>query len=232
VDRKIWTAEDPIEINQPGLRQLQVRPRIGLTFAAALRSFLRADPDVIMLGEMRDEETASTALDASLTGHLVLSTLHTNSAAETVTRLVEIGLEPFSFAGALLGVLAQRLVRGLCTDCRKQHPPTQSERERITAELGEGALDAQVASDDTPLMLWRAEGCESCRSTGYAGRIPVQELLVADAGLRRAIERRASSAEITQLAKDGGMTTLVQDGLRKAVAGRTDLAQVLAACRA
>jgi type II secretory ATPase GspE/PulE/Tfp pilus assembly ATPase PilB-like protein len=226
---KIWTAEDPVEITQAGLRQVQVQPKIGFDFAAAMRSFLRADPDVIMVGEMRDKETASTGVEASLTGHLVLSTLHTNSAPETITRLVDIGLDPFTFADALLGVLAQRLARGLCKKCREQVPASKDELGQIVDGLGqEGATALGVGRPD--FRLWRATGCESCGKTGYKGRLALHELLIADEDIKRAISKRAPVEEVRSLAIKGGMRTLLQDGIEKAIAGKTDLKQVLAVC--
>jgi type II secretory ATPase GspE/PulE/Tfp pilus assembly ATPase PilB-like protein len=228
-DMKIWTAEDPVEITQAGLRQVQVQPKIGLDFAAAMRSFLRADPDVIMVGEMRDKETASTGVEASLTGHLVLSTLHTNSAPETITRLVDMGLDPFSFADALLGVLAQRLARGLCKKCREQYLAGPEEIAEIVVAFGEEAAAARGMKEGV-LKLWRAPGCEMCAKTGYKGRIAVHELLVADDGIKRAVASRAGVEEVRRLAVAGGMTTLLQDGIEKAIAGKTDLKQVLAVC--
>jgi type II secretory ATPase GspE/PulE/Tfp pilus assembly ATPase PilB-like protein len=228
-DMKIWTAEDPVEITQAGLRQVQVQPKIGFDFAAAMRSFLRADPDVIMVGEMRDKETASTGVEASLTGHLVLSTLHTNSAPETITRLVDMGLDPFSFADALLGVLAQRLARGICKKCREQYTPTPEEIAEIVEAFGEeGAAARGVLKPD--FELWRAPGCELCGKTGLKGRIAIHELLVADDGIKRAIASRGAVEQIRKLAIAGGMTTLLQDGIEKAIAGKTDVKQVLAVC--
>jgi type II secretory ATPase GspE/PulE/Tfp pilus assembly ATPase PilB-like protein len=229
LDMKIWTAEDPVEITQPGLRQVQVQPKIGFDFAAAMRSFLRADPDVIMVGEMRDKETASTGVEASLTGHLVLSTLHTNSAPETITRLVDMGLDPFSFADALLGVLAQRLARGLCKKCREQYPASKDEVAEMVQAFGAEAAAARGIAIGA-CLLWRAPGCEMCAKTGYKGRIAVHELLIADEGIKRAIAKRSPVEEIRQLAIAGGMTTLLQDGIEKAIAGKTDLKQVLAVC--
>ena len=228
-DMKIWTAEDPVEITQPGLRQVQVQPKIGFDFAAAMRSFLRADPDVIMVGEMRDKETASTGVEASLTGHLVLSTLHTNSAPETITRLVDMGLDPFSFADALLGVLAQRLARGLCKKCREQYPASKDEVAEIVAAAGEETAVA-LGVTKGELKLWRAPGCELCAKTGYKGRIALHELLAADDGIKRAIAKRAPVEEVRNLAIAGGMRTLLQDGVEKALAGKTDIKQVLAVC--
>ncbi len=229
VDMKIWTAEDPVEITQPGLRQVQVQPKIGFDFAAAMRSFLRADPDVIMVGEMRDKETASTGVEASLTGHLVFSTLHTNSAPETITRLVDMGIDPFSFADALLGVLAQRLARGLCKKCREQYVADKDEVSEIVSAFGEEAAAAR-GIDQGDFKLWRAPGCELCSKTGYKGRIALHELLIADEGIKRAVARHAPVEEIRKLAVAGGMTTLLQDGIEKAIAGKTDLKQILAVC--
>ena len=228
VDRKIWTAEDPVEITQLGLRQVQVHPRIGFDFATAMRSFLRADPDVIMVGEMRDEETASTGVEASLTGHLVLSTLHTNSAPETITRLLDMGLDPFTFSDALIAVLAQRLVRRLCPECREAYEPSDEERAQVTDLYGEQALEELLGGD--PLKLWRSLGCELCENTGYRGRMGVHEMLVNTDEIRVAVQKRAPAMDIRELSVGGGMTTLMQDGLRKCIRGRTDLKQVLTVC--
>jgi len=225
-ERKIWTAEDPVELTQPGLRQVQVRPKIGLTFASIMRAFLRGDPDVIMVGEIRDAETAAIAVEASLTGHLILSTLHTNSAAETVVRLLDRGVEPFNFSDALLGVLAQRLVKRLCLDCREPYRPTAQERERLMGAYGiEEAAEIGMAWDaDAP--LYRGRGCASCRGTGYRGRLAIHELLVASDTIKDMIYRRDRITEVLRDAKKGGMTTLVQDGVRKILAGLTDLSAV------
>lgn len=211
-DMKIWTAEDPVEITQYGLRQVQVQPRVGLTFAAVLRSFLRADPDVIMVGEMRDQETAGIAVSAALTGHLVLSTLHTNSAAETVTRLLEMGIDPFHCSDALLGVLAQRLLRRLCESCRRPYHPPEP-------ELSELGLPAGAT-------LYRASGCAACGESGYRGRVGVHELLSVNEDIRRLIRARACPDEILRCARAAGMRTLAQDGLSKCLSGATDLAEL------
>jgi type II secretory ATPase GspE/PulE/Tfp pilus assembly ATPase PilB-like protein len=208
-DKKIWTAEDPVEITQYGLRQVQVQPKIGFTFAQAMRAFLRADPDVIMVGEMRDEETASTGIEASLTGHLVFSTLHTNSAVETVIRLLDMGLDPFNFADALLAVLAQRLVKRICTECKEEYQP-----------------DDEEYSND--FVLYRGKGCAHCNHSGYRGRAGIHELLVATDQMKRLIANKARVSEMLQAAKEHGMTTLVQDGILKAMEGITDLKQVKA----
>jgi type II secretory ATPase GspE/PulE/Tfp pilus assembly ATPase PilB-like protein len=228
---KIWTAEDPVEITQAGLRQVQVNPKIGFTFAHAMRAFLRADPDVIMVGEMRDLETAGTAVEASLTGHLVLSTLHTNSAPETVTRLIDMGLDPFSFADALLGVLAQRLARGLCKQCREQYTPSAAELDELGAAYGREAFKALLAEEHPfGLKLWKSPGCSACGKSGYKGRVALHELLVGSDDLKRSIQRKAPIDEIRQVAAQSGMITLLQDGVRKVIAGLTDLTQVLAVC--
>jgi type II secretory ATPase GspE/PulE/Tfp pilus assembly ATPase PilB-like protein len=214
---KIWTAEDPIEIVQAGLRQVQVNPKIGWTFAAAMRSFMRADPDVIMVGEMRDAETAKTGIEASLTGHLVFSTLHTNSAVESVVRLLDLGMDPFNFADALLGVLAQRLVRKLCSDCKVAYAPN-------AAELEELASESRVLPPKR--MLYRANGCVRCDRTGYRGRMAVYELLVADAAVKRLMQTRAPVSEIAAAAAASGLRTLKQSALDKVIEGHTDLQQV------
>jgi type II secretory ATPase GspE/PulE/Tfp pilus assembly ATPase PilB-like protein len=231
-DTKIWTAEDPIEITQAGLRQVQMNPKIGWTFAAAMRSFMRADPDVIMVGEMRDAETAKIGIEASLTGHLVLSTLHTNSAAESVVRLLDLGMDPFNFADALLGVLSQRLVRRLCTQCRARQEPSVREMEELAAEY---CLDTPLAADDV-LKRWRArkpvlyapKGCKQCDGTGYHERIAVYELMVTDSPVKRLIQKRALVSEIAETALANGMRTLKQDGIEKVLAGYTDISQVRA----
>jgi len=229
IDMKIWTAEDPVGITQAGLRQVQVQPKIGLDFASAMRAFLRADPDVIMVGEMRDKETASTGVEASLTGHLVLSTLHTNSAPETVTRLIDMGLDPFSFADALLGVLAQRLTRGLCKKCRQQYDASDTEVDEILQAFGEEEASRRGFARGR-IKLWRGAGCEACGNTGYKGRLAVHELLVNDDNIKHAISKRAPLEDVRRFAVVGGMTTLLQDGIVKAIAGKTDLKQVLAVC--
>jgi len=232
-DLKIWTAEDPIEIVQPGLRQVQVNPKIGWTFAAALRSFMRADPDVIMVGEMRDAETCRAGIEASLTGHIVLSTLHTNSAAESVVRLLDLGMDPFNFADALLGVLAQRLVRALCQSCRERYQPDAKELERLAIEYcGETPLDAGKLLEEWraqgKLALYRARGCKECDRTGYKGRMAVYELLIADPAVKRLIQSRAPVSEVAAAGMSNGMRTLKQDGIDKVLQGLTDIAQVRA----
>ena len=229
-ERKIWTAEDPVEITQYGLRQVQVQPKFGFTFEAAMRAFLRADPDVIMVGEMRDKETAGTGIEASLTGHLVVSTLHTNSAPETITRLLDMELDPFSFADALLGILAQRLARGLCKSCKEAHVATDEEFETVVQAYGgeESAGHAGYIRGKT--QLWHGKGCDECDGTGYKSRVALHELLVNDDKIKRAIARKAPIEEIRTFSIENGMTTLLQDGVEKSVSGLTDLKQVLAVC--
>jgi len=241
-ERKIWTAEDPIEIVQSGLRQVQVNPRIDWTFAKALRAFVRADPDVIMVGEIRDEETAKTAIEASLTGHLVLSTLHTNSAPETVTRLLDMGMDPFNFADSLLAVLAQRLVRRLCTQCRVGHPATWEHIEELLSDYlhaypneeaggGREALrESWVAEygQDGVLMTYSAPGCKTCGDTGFKGRLGIHELMVMSRTLRRLVQNGARAEELLNCALVEGMHTLRQDGIKKVLAGQTTIEEVRA----
>jgi len=226
--RKIWTAEDPVEITQSGLRQVQVHPKIGLTFAAAMRSFLRADPDVIMVGEIRDQETAETAVEASLTGHLVLSTLHTNSAPETITRLLDMGIDPFSFADALQGVLAQRLARTLCTNCKERYRPTRDEYDALALNYGEEAFSQLGIPFDERFVLYRGKGCETCRGTGYKGRVGVHEFLTVSGEIRSLIHSHGQVADIRKVAQSQGMTLLIQDGILKVLQGLTDYSQVKA----
>jgi type II secretory ATPase GspE/PulE/Tfp pilus assembly ATPase PilB-like protein len=227
-ERKIWTAEDPVEITQYGLRQVQVQPKIGFTFAAAMRAFLRADPDVIMVGEMRDEETASTGIEASLTGHLVLSTLHTNSSVETVIRLLDMGLDPFNFADALLGIMAQRLVRRICEKCKEEYRPDRSEFDELAHAYGKEEFEKLGGSYDDTFKLYRGKGCGSCNNTGYRGRAGIHELLIASDELKRLIQNKARVPEMVAVAKSEGMTTLVQDGILKSLTGLTDFRQVKA----
>jgi type II secretory ATPase GspE/PulE/Tfp pilus assembly ATPase PilB-like protein len=226
--RKIWTAEDPVEITQWGLRQVQVNPKIGFTFANAMRSFLRADPDVIMVGEMRDQETAETGIEASLTGHLVLSTLHTNSAVETVVRLLDMGLDPFNFADALLGVAAQRLVKRICENCKERYHPDRAEFEALTQAYGKEEFEALGHRYDDRFVLYRGRGCGQCNNTGYRGRAGIHELLIASDEIKRLIQGKARTAEIFVQAKAEGMSTLVQDGILKSLSGLTDFRQVKA----
>jgi type II secretory ATPase GspE/PulE/Tfp pilus assembly ATPase PilB-like protein len=227
-ERKIWTAEDPVEITQYGLRQVQVMPKIGFTFAQAMRAFLRADPDVIMVGEMRDEETASTGIEASLTGHLVFSTLHTNSSAETVIRLLDMGLDPFNFSDALLGVLAQRLVKRICTECRAEYHPERTEFDELAEAYGKDALAQLGQKYDEAFVLYKGKGCFSCNKSGYRGRAAIHELLIASDEMKRLISTKARVTEMVALARSEGMTTLVQDGVLKSLSGLTDFRHVKA----
>jgi type II secretory ATPase GspE/PulE/Tfp pilus assembly ATPase PilB-like protein len=227
-ETKIWTAEDPVEITQRGLRQVQVLPKIGFDFAAAMRSFLRADPDVIMVGEMRDHETVSTGIEASLTGHLVFSTLHTNSAPETIVRLLDMGMDPFNFADALLGVLAQRLVRTLCKSCREPYHPSRAEYDAL-ARAYAGNFDALGFPYTDDLVLHKAKGCDKCNN-GYRGRTAIVELLEGSDEVKALIQSKAVMERIREEAVKGGMTTLMQDGIRKVFLGLTDIQQVRKVC--
>jgi len=237
--RKIWTAEDPVEISQTGLRQVQVNNKIGLTFASVIRSFLRADPDVIMIGEMRDLETAKIAIEASLTGHLVLSTLHTNTALESVTRLLDLGMDPFNFADALIGVMAQRLLKALCKKCRQPYVPDEQEVEMLLAEFLEGSpIKRSEAIKDWQLhfakngsyTLYKAAGCPHCNNTGYSGRVGVHELMTLSPEIRHLIQIRAPLHQLQLAAMRAGMRTLRQDGIYKLLLGETDMIQVRATC--
>ncbi len=227
---KIWTAEDPVEITQYGLRQVQTHAKIGYSFADAMRSFLRADPDVIMVGEMRDAETASIGLEASLTGHLVLSTLHTNSAPETITRLIDMGMNPLNFADALLGIVAQRLVRTICSECKEAYKPEQQEFDLLVQEYGEDMFDELGISYSDDLQLQRGQGCDHCNDSGYRGRAGIHELLVASPEIKELIQNRAHMEEIRRAAVNEGMRTLKQDGIRKVFEGLTDFTQVRRVC--
>jgi type II secretory ATPase GspE/PulE/Tfp pilus assembly ATPase PilB-like protein len=229
-DRKIWTAEDPVEITQYGLRQVQVQPKIGFDFAAAMRSFLRADPDVIMVGEMRDFETAKTGIEASLTGHLVFSTLHTNSAPETIVRLLDMGIDPLNFADALLGILAQRLVRTLCKKCKEQYHATKEEYEEMVENYGQKEFDKLNISYNDDLKLYRAKGCDMCDNTGYRGRVGIHELLVGTDDIKRMVQKHDTVEVMREKAMSEGMTTLLQDGIQKVIKGLTDFKQVRRVC--
>jgi type II secretory ATPase GspE/PulE/Tfp pilus assembly ATPase PilB-like protein len=228
-ETKIWTAEDPVEITQDGLRQVQVHPKIGFDFATAMRSFLRADPDVIMVGEMRDHETVSTGIEASLTGHLVFSTLHTNSAPETITRLLDMGMDPFNFADAILGVLAQRLVRTLCKDCKEKYHPTKEQYDSLVRAY-EGNFDALGHPYNDDLVFYRPKGCPNCANTGYKGRTSLMELITGTDEMKMLIQNRSKMEKLRFQAIKDGMTTLMQDGIRKTLLGETDLTQVRKVC--
>jgi len=227
---KIWTAEDPVEITQQGIRQLQVHHKIGLDFAAAMRSFLRADPDVIMVGEMRDYETAKMGIEASTTGHLVISTLHTNNAPETIVRLLDMGIDPFAFADSLLSVLAQRLVRRLCSKCKEAYHPSEKEYAELAHHYGEKAFAALNIPYRDDFKLYRAKGCEECHNMGYHGRLGLFELLIASDNIKQMIISRKSIAALRKTAIAEGMETLLQCGVSKVIAGETDLMEVLSVC--
>ena len=247
-DTKIWTAEDPVEITQKGLRQVQINKKAGIDFPLVMRAFLRADPDIIMVGESRDKETVSMGVEASLTGHLVFSTLHTNSAPESITRLLDMGMDPFNFADALLGILAQRLAKKLC-DCKEEYTPDADEIKMFLAEYSDelrhsSAWKADAAGEskklydswvkaygkDGSLRFYRGVGCEKCNKTGYKGRIGLHELLIADDLLKRLVQERARVSEIFTQAVETGMRTLKMDGMEKIMLGMTDLKQVRSVC--
>jgi general secretion pathway protein E len=217
--RKIVTVEDPIEYQIPGVHQTQIKPAIGLTFASALRSFLRHDPDVIMVGEMRDGETASIGIQAALTGHLVLTTLHTNTAFDAVVRLADMGVEPYLTASTLRGVLGQRLVRRLCERCRRPDP-----RE---AEIARDVAAARGYRIDPDAVFHGPVGCEACGQTGYRGRIGIFEAMRIDDDVRRLIRHQPDPQRITEAARAGGMTTMLEDGLSKSGRGLTSMEEVL-----
>ena len=208
------TVEDPIEYDLPHISQTQVNAKIDMSFSKALRSILRQDPDAIMIGEVRDVETAQIAVQSSLTGHLVLATLHTNDAVSAITRLIDMGIEPFLLASSLSGVLAQRLVRCLCTECRVAYEPNN-------VELG------LLKSIKAPKQLYRSSGCEVCGGTGYKGRIGIYELLVVDEEMRKLVHDRNSELKIRQYASSMGMLDLRQDGVRWVVSGVTSLEELL-----
>jgi len=249
-ETKIWTAEDPVEITQKGLRQVQVNKKAGLDFAAVMKAFLRADPDIIMVGEMRDKETTGTGIEASLTGHLVFATLHTNSAPESIIRLLDMGMDPFNFADALLGILAQRLAKRLCGKCKQAYNPGPDEIKQILQEYcaellntGPFKKDAKGSFENTykdlvksygndkgQFTLFRKVGCEACGGTGYKGRAGLHELLIATDPIKKLIQEHARVAEIVAVCLEEGMRTLKMDGIEKVLQGITDLAQVRAVC--
>jgi type II secretory ATPase GspE/PulE/Tfp pilus assembly ATPase PilB-like protein/GAF domain-containing protein len=249
-DTKIWTVEDPVEITQKGLRQVQINKKAGLDFPTIMRAFLRADPDVIMVGEMRDKETVSIGIEASLTGHLVFATLHTNSAPESIIRLLDMGMDPFNFADALLGILAQRLAKRLCADCKKPHIATSDEIKAMLDEYSAELVNTVTWKKDPAVAMkalyteWRKlfaddkgqftfygpVGCEKCSGTGYRGRVGLHELLIGTDYVKRAIQEHARVAELLAIALDEGMHTLKQDGMEKVLQGVTDMHQVRAVC--
>jgi len=227
---KIWTAEDPVEISQLGLRQVEVKPKIGLNFARVMRAFLRADPDVIMIGEMRDNETAAIGIEASLTGHLVFSTLHTNNAPETITRLLDMGLNPLNFSDAFLCVLAQRLVRKLCTKCRKAYHPSLEEFDELVGEYDVERFKSSGIKYSPDLTLYRAAGCSKCSGSGYKGRMGIHELMEGTPMIKKMIKKQAGSEELFMQAAKEGMDTLKQDGIMKVFQGLTDFTEIRRVC--
>jgi type II secretory ATPase GspE/PulE/Tfp pilus assembly ATPase PilB-like protein len=227
---KIWTAEDPVEISQEGLRQVEVKPKIGLDFARVMRAFLRADPDIIMIGEMRDHETAATGIEASLTGHLVFSTLHTNSAPETITRLLDMGLNALNFSDAFRGVLAQRLVRRLCKNCREAFNPSRDEFEEVVDDYGREAFEKTEILYSPELLMYRAKGCDVCGQTGYRGRMGIHEMMEGTVKIKYLIKKQANTEDLFNQAFEDGMKTLKQDGILKMFEGNTDMNEVRRVC--
>jgi type II secretory ATPase GspE/PulE/Tfp pilus assembly ATPase PilB-like protein len=247
--RKIWTAEDPVEITQKGLRQVQVNRKAGLDFAIVMKAFLRADPDIIMVGEMRDKETVSTGIEASLTGHLVFATLHTNSAPESIVRLLDMGMDPFNFSDALLGILAQRLAKRLCK-CKEAHVATDHEIDLLVDEYAQELLIIPAwkadrageraklreswikdfGNEQGEIILHTAKGCDICANTGYKGRMGLHELLIGTDRVKQQIQEHARVAEMLATALEDGMRTLKQDGIEKVLQGMTDIQQVRAVC--
>jgi type II secretory ATPase GspE/PulE/Tfp pilus assembly ATPase PilB-like protein len=246
---KIWTAEDPVEITQKGLRQVQVNKKAGLDFAVIMRSFLRADPDIIMVGEMRDKETTAIGIEASLTGHLVFATLHTNSAPESITRLLDMGMDPFNFSDALLGILAQRLAKRLCS-CKQTYVPESAELTSFLREYCEelmntarfkadpkGAMEAvyrdwikAYGNDRGQLTFYKPVGCDKCGGSGFKGRCGLHELLIGSDRLKKAIQEHARVAEVLAICLEEGMRTLKQDGMEKCLTGVTHMKEVRAVC--
>ena len=249
-DTKIWTAEDPVEITQKGLRQVQINKKAGLDFPTIMKAFLRADPDIIMVGEMRDKETTAIGIEASLTGHLVFATLHTNSAPESIIRLLDMGMDPFNFADALLGILAQRLAKRLCGKCKQPYVPGAEEIKALLNEYCQELLntspfkkDGKTAYENVykdlvksygnekgQLTLYKKTGCESCGGTGYRGRVGLHELLIGTDTMKKLIQEHARVAEMVAVALEEGMRTLKMDGIEKVLQGITDIAQVRAVC--
>lgn len=227
---KIWTAEDPVEITQLGLRQVQCQFKIGLDFARVMRAFLRSDPDVIMIGEMRDKETASIGVEASLTGHLVFSTLHTNNAPEAVIRLLDMGINPLNFSDAFQAVLAQRLARVLCEKCRAEYHPSEEEIDEIKMIYGKEDFDSSGLELTSKTVIYKAEGCDECYGTGYKGRLGIHELMEGTKEIKRMIKKEASPEELFIQASNEGMTTMVQDGIAKAFDGFTDINEIRRVC--
>ena len=249
-DTKIWTAEDPVEITQKGLRQVQVNKKAGLDFAMVMKAFLRADPDIIMVGEMRDKETVGTGIEASLTGHLVFATLHTNSAPESIIRLLDMGMDPFNFSDALLGILAQRLAKRLCAKCKQAYNPAPEEMKAFLTEYCSELVNTQTfkqnpkegyenvykewvknyANDKGQFTMYKKIGCEGCGGSGYKGRVGLHELLVGTDPLKKLIQEHARVAEMLACCLDEGMRTLKMDGMEKVLMGFTDMPTVRAVC--
>jgi len=249
VDTKIWTAEDPVEITQKGLRQCQVNPKAGFTFATAMKAFLRADPDIIMVGEMRDKDTTSIGIEASLTGHLVFATLHTNSAPESIIRLLDMGMDPFNFADALLGILAQRLAKRLCK-CKEAYTPGQDEMKHFITEYCDELRNTEEFKKDMnagykgvfdrfqkdygfgkpEFVMYKAKGCDICGGSGYKGRVGLHELMVGTDPVKKLIQEHARVAQLFAQALSDGMLTLKMDGMEKVLQGVTDMKQVRAVC--
>ena len=249
-DTKIWTAEDPVEITQKGLRQVQVNRKAGMDFATVMKAFLRADPDIIMVGEMRDKETTSIGIEASLTGHLVFATLHTNSAPESIVRLLDMGMDPFNFADALVGILAQRLAKRLCGKCKQPYNPGQDEIKGLLQEYCQELLNTPEFKKDAKagfervykdlvktygdekgqFTFYRKAGCDACGNSGYKGRLGLHELLVGTDAMKKNIQEHARVAEMLATALEEGMRTLKMDGIEKVMQGITDMAQVRAVC--
>jgi len=248
VDTKIWTAEDPVEITQKGLRQVQVNKKAGIDFATVMKAFLRADPDIIMVGEMRDAETTGIGIEASLTGHLVFATLHTNSAPESIIRLLDMGMDPFNFSDALLGILAQRLAKRLCK-CKEAYTPDEAEMrlfmEEYCSELvhTQAFIDNRAASEAAILTRWqrdyaqdghftlyRPKGCSECGDSGYKGRLGLHELMLGSDRVKKLIQEHARVAQLLACALEDGMLTLKMDGMEKVLQGLTDLKTVRSVC--
>jgi type IV pilus assembly protein PilB len=216
-DKNIITVEDPVEYQLPGINQIQTNVKAGLTFARGLRSILRSDPDIVMIGEIRDLETAKISIESALTGHLVLSTIHTNDAPSATTRLIDMGVEPFLVSSAVDCVLAQRLIRKLCTKCKQSYKPTEE-------SLKVNGFPPEMIADYT---FYRAVGCGECNSTGYRGRFALFEVMLVTEEIRRLIVERRTSDDIKRLAIEQGMITLRDDGLRKVIKGITSIEEVI-----
>jgi type II secretory ATPase GspE/PulE/Tfp pilus assembly ATPase PilB-like protein len=230
LERKILTAEDPVEITQDGLRQVQVKKDVGLTFAAALRAFLRQDPDVILVGEMRDFETCQIAIEAALTGHLLLSTLHTNNAPETITRLVDIGIDPVTLSDALLLIVAQRLAKTLCKSCKELYDPSDDELAEAGIAKNENGIYTYLGVEYPEAEFYKPVGCSACQDRAYKGRMGLHEVLHNTENIKRLIAQKANVAEIRKAAVEQGMHELYEDGMIKVLHGKTSIHQIRAVC--